>query len=176
MFDLKRSCLRLIVGLVLASTLGCGFSFRSASEPKTASSVPEPKILHDRGGTIPSLQARVTKLVFFGSGPSDIAPLKNPTYRSRFEHSATKTVHPEVHLTYPPADKRIYFTLTVHVRENGKTLRIVEHESRIEPSWTSSHHSVGVGIMGPGNWQIGKYEADVHINGEKVATGFFEVF
>jgi hypothetical protein len=176
MFDLKRSCLLLIVALALASTLGCGSSFRSASEPVAASSVPEPNIRHDKGGAIPSLQARVTKLVFFGSGPSDIAPLRNPIYRSRFEHSATKTVHPEIHLTYPPADKRIYFTLTVHVRENGKTLRIVDYEGRIEPSWSSSHHSVGVGIMGPGNWQIGRYEADVHINGEKVATGFFEIF
>lgn len=176
MFDLKQFCLRLIVGLVLASTLGCAISFRSASEPKTASSVPEAKILPDKSGVIPSLEARVTKLAFFGSGPSDIAPVKNPIYRTRFEHSATKTVHPEIHLLYPRADKRIYFTLTIHVRENGKTLRIVEHASRIEPSWTASHHSVGVGIMGPGNWHIGKYEADVHINGEKVATGFFEVF
>jgi hypothetical protein len=176
MFDLHRSCLLPIVGLALASTLGCGSSFNSESSPKTASSVPEPKIRHDKAGAIPSLQARVTKLVFFGSGPSDIAPLKNPIYKSRFEHSATKTVHPEIHLTYPPPDKRIYFTLTVHVRENGKTLRMVDYEGRIEPSWTSSHHSVGIGIMGPGNWQIGKYEADVHINGEKVATGFFEVF
>lgn len=173
MFDLKRSCL-LLLGLVLLSTLGCGFSFKSTSVSKSASSLPEAKIPNDRA--IPPLQARVTKLVFFGSGPSDIAPLKNPIYKSRFDHSATKTVHPEIHLTYPPADKKIYFTVTVHVRENGKTLRMVDYEGRVEPSWTSSYHSVGIGIMGPGNWRIGRYEADVHINGEKVATGFFEVF
>ncbi len=175
MLHLNRSCL-LLLGLLLPSTIGCSFSSRSAAESKSASSLVEPKILHDKVGAIPSLDARATKLVFFGSGPSDIAPLQNPTYRSRFEHATTKTIHPEIHLVYPPPGKKIYFTLTIHIREKGKTLRIVDYEGRIEPNWTTSYHSVGVGIMGPGNWRVGNYEVDVHINGEKMATGSFEIY
>lgn len=167
------SCMLLIVALLLLSTTGCS-SVRSAASLKP--SVPEPKLFNDKVEAIPSLNARVTKLVFFSSGPSDITPLKTPTYKNRFEHAATTRVHPEIHLDYPPPGKKVYFTITVHIRENGKTFRIVDYESRIEADWSSSYHSIGVGVFGPGTWHVGTYEADVHINGEKVATGFFEVF
>jgi hypothetical protein len=175
MFDWKRSCTLLLLGL-LSSTAGCSSSLRSSSEPRTASSVPEPKILHDKVAVIPSLDARLTKLAFFGSHASDIAPLQNPTYKSRFEHAATTRVYPEIYLEYPPPGKKIYFTMTVHIRENNRTFRIVDYETRIEPNWTASSHSVGIGVLGPGNWRAGNYEADVYINGERVAMGSFEVY
>lgn len=176
MFDWKRSCMLLLLGLLIASTTGCSSSFRSSSEAKTASPVPAPTILHDKVGVIPSLDARLTELAFFGSSAADISPLKNPTHKSRFEHTATTRVYPEIHLEYPPPGKKIYFTMTVHVRENRRTFRIVDYETRIEPDWTSSYHSVGIGVLGPGNWRAGSYEADVYINGEKVAMGSFEVY
>ena len=175
MFDWKRSCMLLLLGLLLASTTGCSSSFRRSSEAKTASTVPEPTIL-EKTAAIPSLDASVTKLTFFSSSAADIGPLKNPTYKSRFEHAATTRIHPEIYLEYPPAGKKIYFTMTVHIRENGKTFRIVDYDTRIEPGWTSSHHSVGIGVLGPGNWRAGTYDADVYINGEKVAMGSFEVY
>ena len=177
MFDWKRSRMPLLLGLLLLSTTGCSSSLRnSSSEPKTASAVPEPSILQDKVVVIPSLDARLTKLAFFGSSASDIAPLQNPTYKSRFEHAATTRVYPEIHLEYPPPGKKIYFVMTVHIRENKRTFRIVDYETRIEPNWTSSSHSVGVGVLGPGNWRAGSYEADVYINGERVAMGSFEVY
>jgi len=175
MSDLKRSCLLLILGLALPLTLGCGSSLRRVPEPQAAS-FPEPKIWRERVGAIPSVDARVTKLVFFASGPADIAPLKEPVYRTRFHHSMTKTVYPEIYLDYPAPGKKVFFTVTAHFREKGKTIRIVDYESRIEPSWTMSHHSVGAGILGTGNWPVGNYDVDIHINGEKVATGYFEVY
>lgn len=174
MFDWKRYGMLLLSGILLATT-GCS-SFRSSREAKTASPVSQPTILRKQVVLVPSLDARVTKLAFFGSSASDIAPLKNPTYNSRFAHAATNRVHPEIHLEHPQPGKRVYFTMTVHVRENQRTFRIVDYETRIEPNWTSSHHSVGIGVMGPGNWRPGNYEADVYINGEKVAIGHFEVY
>jgi len=177
MFDWKGSSIPLLLGLLLLAVPGCSSSLRSSSsEHKSASSVPEPSILKDKVVVIPSLDARLTKLAFFSTSAADIAPLQNPTYKSRFEHAATTQVHPEIHLEYPPPGKKIYFTMTVHVRENKKTFRIVDYQTRIEPNWTSSSHSVGVGVFGPGNWRTGTYEADVYINGEKVAMGFFEVY
>jgi hypothetical protein len=176
MFDWKRSCMLLFLGFLLLSTTGCSSLLRSSSEAKTASPVPEPSILHDKVVVIPSLDARLTKLAFFGSSAADIGPLKNPAYKSRFEHAATTRVHPEIYLEYPPPGKKIYFTMTVHIRENARTFRIVDYDTRIEPEWTSSHHSVGIGVLGPGNWRAGTYEADVYINGEKVAMGSFVVY
>ena len=155
---------------------GAALRSEASSEAKTASTVPEPTILQDKTESIPSLDARVTKLAFFGSSAADIGPLKNPTYKSRFEHAATTRVHPEIYLEYPPPGKKIYFTMTVHIRENARTFRIVDYDTRIEPDWTSSHHSVGIGVLGPGNWRAGTYEADVYVNGEKVAMGSFEVY
>jgi hypothetical protein len=176
MFDSKKTCMLLLSGLLLSSMPGCSSSFRSTSEAKTASTVPEPTILQAKTVSIPSLDARVTKLAFFGSSAADIGPLKNPTYKSRFEHAATTRVHPEIYLEYPPPGKKIFFTMTVHIRENARTFRIVEYDTRIEPDWTSSHHSVGIGVLGPGNWRAGTYEADVYVNGEKIAMGSFEVY
>jgi hypothetical protein len=170
----KQSRMLLLAAILLLSIAGCG-SLKNAAELKTASSLPEPKIF-DKLETIPSLNARVAKLVFFGTGPADIAPLKSPTYKNRFEHAVTTKVHPEIHLDYGAPGKKVYFTMTVHIRENGRTFRIVDHESRIEPDWTSSNHSIGIGVFGPGTWHIGTYEADVYINGEKVATGYFEIY
>ena len=175
MSDLKRSCLLLILGLALPLTLGCSPSLRKAPEPQTAS-MPEPKIWREKVSAIPSVDARVTKLVFFASGPADIAPLKEPAYRTRFHHSMTKTVYPEIYLDYPAPGKKVFFTVTAHFREKGKTIRIVDYENRIEPNWTMSQHSVGAGILGTGNWPVGNYDVDIHINGEKVATGYFEVY
>src|SRR6516165_2418381 len=131
MFDWKRSCM-LLLGLLLSLTTGCSSSVRSSSGGTTAASAPESQILQDKVETIPSLDAHLTKLAFFGTGPSDIAPVKNPIYKSRFEHAATTKVHPEIHLEYPPPGKRVYFTMTVHIRENSRTFRIVDYETRIE--------------------------------------------
>ncbi|HXV82096.1 MAG TPA: hypothetical protein VEG60_19660 [Candidatus Binatia bacterium] len=174
MFDWKRFGMPLLLG-ILAATNGCS-SLRSSQDAKTAAPVSQPTILRKQVMLVPSLDAQVTKLAFFGSSASDIAPLKNPTYKNRFAHAATNRVHPEIHLEHPRPGKRVYFTMTVHVRENQKTFRIVDYETRIEPDWTSSNHSVGIGVMGPGNWRPGSYEADIYINGEKVAMGHFEVY
>jgi hypothetical protein len=166
----------LLSGFLLSSMLGCSSSFRSGSTPKTAANPPGPTVLQSKTAAIPSLDARVTKLVFFNSSAADIGPSKNPTYSTRFEHTATTRIHPEIYLEYPPPGKRVYFTMTVYIRQNTKMFRIVDYDTRIEPDWTSSHHSVGIGVFGPGNWRVGNYEADVYINGEKVAMGYFQVY
>ena len=175
MFDSKKPYMLLLSGLLL-SIPGCSSSLRSTTEGKTTSTVPESTILQDKTLAIPSLGAHVTKLTFFGSSAADIGELKNPTYKSRFEHAATTRIHPDIYLEYPPPGKKVYFTMTVHIRESKRTFRIVDYDTRIEPEWTSSHHSVGIGVLGPGNWRVGSYEADVYINGEKVAMGSFEVY
>jgi hypothetical protein len=137
--------------------------------------VRESQLLVDKS-PIPSLDARVTKLVFFSSSPSDIAPLKNAAYKNRFESATTAKVHPQINLVHAPPAEKVFFTMTVQIRESGKTVRIVDYDSRIDPSATSSYHSVGVGVLGTGKWRVGSYDVDVHIDGVKVATGYFQVY
>jgi hypothetical protein len=176
MLDLKRRWMLLIGALLVPLIASCGSSLRSASKLDGAPALPEPKIWNGKVAAVPSLEASLTELRFFSSGASDIAPLKNPVYKNRFEHAATSRVHPEIRLEYPSPGKKVFFTVTVHVRQNGKTFRIVESPGRIEPDWTSSYHSVGIGVFGSGNWRAGMYEADVYLNGEKIATGYFEIY
>lgn len=176
MLDLKRLRILLVGGLLVPLIAGCGSSVRSASKLEDTPALPQPKIWNGKVGAISSLDATLTELRFFSSGASDIAPLKNPVYKDRFEHATTTRVHPEIHLEYPSPGKKVFFTVTVHVRQDGKTFRIVESPGRIEPGWTSSYHSVGIGVFGPGNWRVGTYEAEVYVNGDKVATGYFEIY
>lgn len=176
MLHLKRSSKLFTLGLLLLLAAGCSASVKSPSGSQTVSPLPESQILTGKAPALPSLDARVTKLVFFSSSPSDIAPLRKPIYKNRFAHASTTTVHPEIHLDHAPSAKKVFFALTVHIRESGKTVRIVDYDSRIDPESTSSYHSVGVGVLGTGNWRVGVYDVDVHINGEKVATGYFQVY
>jgi len=164
----------LILGVLFSSTTGCS---SSVTETRTAPSVPEPKILHDNVELIPSLNARVTKIRFFESGRSDMELRQKRTYQSRFAQATTRTVYTEIHLEYPQSRRRIYFAITlVCSRGNGATFRIEEYEGRIEADWTSSDHWIGVGYHSAGDWDAGAYKVDVHINGEKVATGSFEIY
>lgn len=174
MWNFKRSCRPVLFGLLVSLLVGCGSSSRTTMGPQTAS-LPEPKIFQ-QVEAIPSLDVRLAQLRFFASGPADVAPLKNPIYQNRFEQAVTQRVHPEIRIEYPSPGKRVYFNWTVQIRQNGKIFRIVESQGRLEPDWTSSHHSVGIGILGAGNWRAGTYEAELYINGAKIGVGYFQVY
>ncbi|MGH7774980.1 MAG: hypothetical protein ACREQA_22360 [Candidatus Binatia bacterium] len=173
-FGLKRSSMLLILGLLLPSATGCSSSITNRSEPQT---VPEPKIFQSNVELNPSLKARVTKVLFFESGRSDVElRQKKRIYQSRFAQATARSVYTEIHLEHPQPGKRIDFIVTlVYIREDGTTFRIEEYQSRIEADWTSSSHWAGVGDYGPGYWHVGAYKVDVQINGGKVATGSFAI-
>lgn len=173
-FALKRSRTLLTLGFLLSSIVGC---ISPVTQPQTVSSLPEPKILHENVELNPSLNARVTKILFFESGRSDMELRQQRTYQSRFAQATTRTIYTEVRLDYPQPGKRVDFTITlICKRENGTTFRIEESRGRAEADWTSSSHWVGMGNFTPGNWDAGAYKVDVQINGEKVATGSFEIY
>ena len=174
-FGLKRSCILLILGFMLPSIAGCSSSLTSASQ--TTPSVPGPKILHDNVELVPSLTARVTKIQFFESGRSETELRLKRIYEGRFAQTATRTVYTEIRLEYPQPGKRIDFNATlVCFRENGTTFRMEEYRGRIDPDWTSSNYWIGIGNHRPGGWDAGTYKVDVLINGEKIATGSFEIY
>jgi hypothetical protein len=173
-FGLKQACRLLILGLLL-STAGCASFFTSAAQSDPA--VAEPKILRDKVELGPSLSARVTKIQFFESGRSETELRQKRVYEGRFLQAAARTVYTEIRLEYPQPGKRIDFNTTlVCFRENGTTFRIEEYRGRIDADWTSSSHWIGIGNHSPGGWDAGIYKVDVLINGDKVATGSFEIY
>lgn len=175
-FNLRPSCALLFVGFLLPSITGCSPSVTGVSEPQTVRSLPEFKILQDPMVLGPSLKGRVTTVRFFEGDRSKLAFTKKRTYENRFARASTRTIYTEIHLEHPQPGEKIYFPITLYFRQNGKTLRIEESEGRLGSDWTSSDQLIGVGDFVPGNWRLGKYEVDVYIIAEKVATGYFEIF
>lgn len=176
LFGLKQTCMLLVLALLLPPMTGCGSSVMKTSEPRTVSSVPEPKILQDEIELSRSFNARVTKVRFFEGDRSERAFSKQKKYETRFAQANTRTIYTEIHLDHPQPGKRIYFTATIFIRGNGRTLRSEEFEGRVKADWSSSAHRIGVGDFEPGKWRVGTYEVDVYINAEKVATGSFEIY
>ena len=172
MFDWKRSCMPLLLGLLL-STTGCSSSLRnSSSEPKTASSVPEPSILHDKVVVIPSLDARLRSSRFLAAAP-DIA-LSKPDIQKPIRTRGYKGL-PGNSPRVSPARKEIYFVMTVHPREQENVQNCgLRDQDRAQLDFVFPFGRCR-GI-GSGNWRAGSYEADVYINGERVAMGSFEVY
>jgi len=173
-FGLKRSFSLLILGVLVPSAMGCSSAFTNA---QTVPPAAEAKIFRDNVELIPSVNARVTKIQFFESGRYDTELRKKRVYQSRFAQATTRTIYTEIHLEHPQPRRRIDFAITlVCSRGNGTTFRIEEYKSRMEADWTSSDHWIGVGHHRPGRWDAGTYKVEVHINGEKVATGSFEIY
>ena len=173
-FSLKRSCTLLVLGVLFASTTGC---ISSAAESRTVPSAPEPKIFRQSVQLVPSVSASVTKVQFFESGRSDIELRKKRIYQRRFAQAETRTVYTEIHLEHPQVPKRIDFAVTLVVSHaNGTIFRIEDYKGRIQPDWASSDHWIGVGHHSPGDWDAGAYKVEIFINGDRVATGSFEIY
>ncbi|HWO43029.1 MAG TPA: hypothetical protein VNO43_14610 [Candidatus Eisenbacteria bacterium] len=171
--NLRRHLQRTVFAAFLTSISACNLA--SDDVGTKSASLPAPKLSSTKVASLADVEVRVTGLLFYASGISDIPPIE-PKYNTRFRQATTSKIYPEIRLAYPPPGKKIHFTVTVHVREKGRTFRIVDYPTRIEPEWTSSQHAVDIGAFGPGTWPPAVYEADIHINGEKVATGTFEVY
>jgi hypothetical protein len=173
LFALKRSSI-LLSGLLLPSIMGCSSS--AVSESRAVPSVRAPKMLREQVDLGPSFKARVTSIRFFEGDRSKLAFAKERVYQTRFAQAKARTVYTEIHLDHAGPGTRVYFPISLHFRQDGKTLRIEEFESRIGPDWTSSDHLVGAGHFEPGKWPIGNYEVDVYIHADKAATGYFEIY
>jgi hypothetical protein len=173
-FDLQRSWKLLFVGLFLSSITGC--STTRMSESHAVPAAVDPKIIEEPIALGPSLNARVTKVRFFEGERSKLAFTSDRRYETRFAKTMTRTVYTEINLDYPRPETNINFPITLYFRQNGRTLRIEEVQSRIRSDWTSSDHLVSAGNFDPGKWAVGNYEVDVYINAKKAATGYFEVY
>ena len=174
--SLRQTWTLLFVGLLLPSVTGCSPAVNGVSESQAKPSASQLKIVRDPIALGPSLNGSVKTVRFFEGDRSRLAMGKNRTYRSRFARATTRTIYTEINLEHPQPGKNIYFPLTLYFLRDGETVRIEEIEARLEPNWTSSEQVIGAGNFSPGKWRVGKYEVDVYIVAEKVATGYFEIY
>lgn len=173
-FGLKQSPGLLFIGLFLQSITGCGatHTLESPAVPNAAA----PKISAEPVALSPSVKARITKIQFFEGERSKAALSMDRKYESRFATKVTRSLYTEIDLDYPRPKANLYFPITLYFRQNGRTLRIEEIETRISPDWTSSSHVIGAGHFDPGKWPVGNYEVDVYVNARKAATAYFEIY
>ena len=171
--DLKRSLGLLFVGLFLPSIMGC--SATRPVERRAVATAGEPKIVEEPIALSPSINARVTKIQFFEGERSKLA-FADRKYETRFATKMTRTVYTEINLDHPGAKTNIYVPIRLDFRQNGRTLRIEEVDSRILPDWPGSSHVISAGYFHPGKWSVGNYEIDVYINAKKAATAYFEIY
>ena len=173
-FDLKQPAGLLFVGLFLPVITACSATYTRESQGIVTAT--EPKIVEQPIALSPTVIGRVTKLQFFEGEHSQRAFIADRKYETRFATKMTRTIYTEIDLDYSQPGTNVYFPITLYFRQNGRTLRIEELETRIIPEWTSSSHVISAGNFEPGKWPVGNYDVDVFINFKKVATGYFEIY
>ena len=124
---------------------------------------------------ISSPDARITSLRFFES-PFDGVTRERRVYSLEFPRSTTRLVNWELSLAFPTPGRAVDFGIdTVYHRDDGSILVQQSTAVTIQPDWTSSRHTVGSGWSDPGEWAAGRYSAELSIDGQLVATAWFEI-
>jgi hypothetical protein len=129
-------------------------------------------------GVIPSLDVRVTELRFF-EGPSseDAPPEGQRWYGQRFSQATTRIIYTELALAHPkreqPARLRI---VAIYERDDGSVIGRPEQSTSIAADQEASRFWFRQGSSLAGYWQAGSYKVDVYINGEKAASGSFQIY
>jgi hypothetical protein len=120
------------------------------------------------------LKARATAIRFFESGGAATAA-KDRVFSTRFDALTTRFINLELELEYPKAVQRTGFQVECRFEgREGKT-RTLELTGMIEPGWTGSYHSGGVGSTERGQWAPGIYKVSCREEGQLVAAAQLEV-
>ena len=144
-------------------------------------------------GFIPSLNATVTSVRFFeGPSTSNIPPREGRVYGTRFDRTRTRKIFWEINFSHPAPGRRINYTIETvwhtptDVNQNGPRQ---SSNAYIEPNWTQSYWSHGLSIISEWKvikpngemyrkeepWGAGTYRLDFYVQGQKIASGSFEM-
>jgi hypothetical protein len=142
-------------------------------------SMPESTLGHPTLGVIPSLDVRVTELRFF-EGPyfsEDPPPEGQRWYGQRFSQATTRSIYTELALAHAkreqPARLRI---VAIYERDDGYVTGRPEQSTSIAADQEVSRFWLREGSNIAGTWQASSYKVDVYINGEKAASGSFQIY
>lgn len=124
---------------------------------------------------IPSIRANVKTVRFYEAG-GDTLPYGTRPYRNAFSKSETRVVWWEIGIENPDPATKMYFSIEiVYFNTDGTELNRHVCNTYIEPSWTSSFHTMGFGWLDKGNWSPGIYLVEFYSEGRKIARGSFEI-
>jgi serine/threonine protein kinase len=127
-------------------------------------------------GYIPSLEASVTELRFFESGSGTVPP-EERQYATRFTGASARYINWELNLEYPAPGQRIEFAVdATYFRPDGSVLAEQSYNPYIEADWTGSNHTFGWGWDEPNNWPVGSYRVDLVVEGDLIASNWFEIY
>ncbi|HLL71950.1 MAG TPA: caspase family protein [Pyrinomonadaceae bacterium] len=125
-----------------------------------------------RAPGIAKLNATVTALRFYLPKPND-----ERIYRTRFPRSEVSFVNWELELGFPDPRREVPLVVDgVLYRADGSVDIKGTAKGVIQPGWTSVTIIHGWGYQEAGKWPIETYRVELFIEGQKIATGSFEVY
>lgn len=124
---------------------------------------------------IPSLNAKVTRLLFFKSGhqPTD---RDKRIYAGQFQGAQSRYINWELRLVHPRRERRSDFQIDeIWYKPDGSILAKQSLKTRLEATWVCSFHHHSWGWKKPSHWLPGKYRVELSIGGSRIAVGHFTV-
>lgn len=152
-----------------------GEAERIGNAEKQAGSRELGKTSPDYAGYVTFLNARVTSLRFFESGEG-ILPFSRRIYGQSFRSSTTRFINWELSLSYPIPEKRTDFDIVEVWRKPHGTVTTHAIPVYVDHNWTGSQCGSGHGSPRAGTFQLGTYQLELFINGQRIASGTFEVY
>ena len=103
-------------------------------------------------------------------------PYYKRKYSKQFSVSSVRFIDWELKLDFPKTDRDISLnTEKVWYRSNGSEFTRRYGTIEIGKNWDNCRTTGGIGLEDPDHWKPGTYSADLKIEGEKIASGSFEV-
>jgi len=124
------------------------------------------------------LQARVRSVGLFEDGSGSPTPHGKRVYKTKFAKTDTRYIFWELNLEHPlRRNQRFNFPLkAILYNSSGNILKVQTHNTYVEPGWTWSYHSIGIGWNDFGKWLPGTYKIELYVGNKKVSGKKFEVF
>jgi len=144
----------------------------------TAAVAPPPPVVSPPAGTLPNFPipgARVEEMKFFESG-YDAPELNKRTYLTRFDHRTARYINWELDMVCPAIAARVDFDINATWYDpQGAVFANQTLNTYGQPPWTNPVFNFGRGWANPGNWKPGWYRVELFVNGNRIATGTFQI-
>jgi hypothetical protein len=124
---------------------------------------------------IPSVQAKLSSLRFFETGPVIFAPALR-SYDVKFEAARARFIGVELTFQHPAPGRVASFTVSCAYRTASDSLiGQIEVPFTIQADWQYTATARNLGYADPGHWKPGTYRTTCTAEGRTVAQGIFEI-
>lgn len=152
---------------------GKGFANAGPLEKKTKKSENRNQRKHEYlHPYIAFINANLNGINFF-EGPYNPQPKDQRQYRVSFDARTTRYINWEINLTHNAPGRPVTFQIYSEWFKSGELFYRYTVDHTIQSDWTYSYNSHGYS-MAP--WTQGIYRVDLSINGEKIASEYFDVY